>query len=486
MTKSTLGRLSWRQKPHFRRDTPGKSLPQKGLANPPSESGVTVGSAIKSKYPGADALFPDADEQDVYQADLRTRVRENFKKQQISVRAVLPFGYKPQVLPKPIDVAIGSYPTQLASQEALNRIAEAKRTDQLYQAGQIAKKYRNFRVSIINLEGKSFAMTSHLARGAYGKVHVAMAANGELIAIKSLRSVASKDAGATSRTSRTEAQREAALMQQYYDPAVRLYEDNATQKMYMTMPLALGDLNVVRAIVDCKALVRSAMRQLASQLDIMHRNGAAHLDMKGANVMVAPDGTIKVADMGKAIIAGEQTQPGTTCYTAPEIINQSLPAGTGAQADAWSMGMTLAASYAPLKDSPFDVDIDAQIYGVHLQMQDWRKSMLRSDGAFDTSRLAHDNSEFSEYFRKVYQADPEVCTFVLNHLLTPSEQRATMAEVCVFAQDLQPSASNTEQALQAMLQQQGSGKRIQGLRLALQVRLQDELTSSSVCTAPDQ
>jgi len=45
-------------------------------------------------------------------------------------------------------------------------------------------------------------------------------------------------------------------------------------------------------------VIRVYTRQLLLGLEVLHRNGIAHRDIKGANVLVANDGTIKLADFG--------------------------------------------------------------------------------------------------------------------------------------------------------------------------------------------
>lgn len=54
-----------------------------------------------------------------------------------------------------------------------------------------------------------------------------------------------------------------------------------------------------------EALVRVYTRQLLLGLEYLHRNGIAHRDVKGANILLGHDGTIKVsrlwADTGRAL-----------------------------------------------------------------------------------------------------------------------------------------------------------------------------------------
>lgn len=56
-----------------------------------------------------------------------------------------------------------------------------------------------------------------------------------------------------------------------------------------------------------EAVVRVYTRQLLLGLEVLHRNGIAHRDIKGANVLVANDGTVKLADFGASKQLGNVT-----------------------------------------------------------------------------------------------------------------------------------------------------------------------------------
>jgi len=93
--------------------------------------------------------------------------------------------------------------------------------------------------------------------------------------------------------------------------------------------------------------------QIASALEHAHDRGVVHRDLKGANVIVTPEGRAKVLDFGLALRAVESVpeaatksdlQPaanamaGTLAYLAPDILlgNPATP-----QTDIWSLGVLL-------------------------------------------------------------------------------------------------------------------------------------------------
>jgi serine/threonine protein kinase len=47
-------------------------------------------------------------------------------------------------------------------------------------------------------------------------------------------------------------------------------------------------------------IIRVYTRQILFGLEYLHRNGVAHRDIKGANILVTNDGTIKLADFGSS------------------------------------------------------------------------------------------------------------------------------------------------------------------------------------------
>lgn len=104
-----------------------------------------------------------------------------------------------------------------------------------------------------------------------------------------------------------------------------------------------GTMSVAQAV--------RCITQAAAGLQHAHENGVVHRDVKPANLLLAPDGQIKVADMGLAALDAssglEQLASsltgglvlGTIAYISPEQATESD--STDARADIYSLGSTL-------------------------------------------------------------------------------------------------------------------------------------------------
>ncbi len=90
--------------------------------------------------------------------------------------------------------------------------------------------------------------------------------------------------------------------------------------------------------------VKSYTQQLLCGLAYLHKNNVVHRDIKGANILIEKDGTIKLADFGASQeFDGEGTSEtttirGTPYFMAPEVLKLCK---YGRKGDIWAVGCTI-------------------------------------------------------------------------------------------------------------------------------------------------
>jgi serine/threonine protein kinase len=130
---------------------------------------------------------------------------------------------------------------------------------------------------------------------------------------------------------------------------VTVYEFGDHEGMpYIAMQFVAGDslekiLRSGRKLTLLETL--SITEQLCSGLGYAHQNGVVHRDVKPANLIVQPDGKVKIVDFGIARLADQATRLtktdaviGTFHYIAPERLKGEMSDG---RSDIWSVGVML-------------------------------------------------------------------------------------------------------------------------------------------------
>jgi eukaryotic-like serine/threonine-protein kinase len=114
----------------------------------------------------------------------------------------------------------------------------------------------------------------------------------------------------------------------------------------------------------------SLVVQTADALAAAHRAGLVHRDVKPANLLVTPDGTVKVTDFGiaRALESSQLTATGTVMgtaqYASPEQISG---AATTAASDVYSLGIVAYEMVAGR--SPYQADSNIGLAMAHLQTE---------------------------------------------------------------------------------------------------------------------
>eukprot|EP01062_Namystynia_karyoxenos_P073051 TRINITY_DN6984_c0_g1_i1.p1 TRINITY_DN6984_c0_g1~~TRINITY_DN6984_c0_g1_i1.p1 ORF type:complete len:1107 (+),score=138.99 TRINITY_DN6984_c0_g1_i1:123-3443(+) len=211
---------------------------------------------------------------------------------------------------------------------------------------------------------KCWRQGRQLGKGAYGTVYEGLLRNGKVIAVKCV------ELGAN-RAEEEEKQLllEIELLSSLSHPHIVQYlgadvshKDNVLHVMLEYMPG--GSLaSVVRKFGPLDLVtVRGYTLQILRGLAYLHSRGIMHRDIKGDNVLLAHNGTVKLTDFGAARqISGLQqktqqittrasgggagqamTTVGTPAWMAPEVIVASAKEEAyGMKADVWSVGCTV-------------------------------------------------------------------------------------------------------------------------------------------------
>jgi eukaryotic-like serine/threonine-protein kinase len=205
--------------------------------------------------------------------------------------------------------------------------------------------------SLASVGDGRYALGERIATGGMGEVWRATdTVLGREVAVKILRSEYADDATFRARF-QAEARNTAAL---HHPGVAQVFDfgeipDTGEQRAtaFLVMELVPGEpLSAVLAREGALAPERAAdiVAQAAAGIDVAHQRGIVHRDVKPANLLVTPDGTVKVTDFGIARagdavpLTGTGQVIGTAQYLSPEQAqgNPATPAS-----DVYSLAVVL-------------------------------------------------------------------------------------------------------------------------------------------------
>ncbi|MFI7103661.1 serine/threonine-protein kinase [Streptomyces sp. NPDC050161] len=120
------------------------------------------------------------------------------------------------------------------------------------------------------------------------------------------------------------------------------YRDRYCIVMEYVDGILLFDAMIGARPLKDRATVASIIGQLCEALREVHEHGMVHRDVKPENVMLQPDGQLRLLDLGMAVAAGEPTMEpcGTPGFRSPEQ-GEAQATGVTPLSDVFSLGCML-------------------------------------------------------------------------------------------------------------------------------------------------
>ncbi|KAL9375972.1 hypothetical protein Peur_032851 [Populus x canadensis] len=185
-----------------------------------------------------------------------------------------------------------------------------------------------------------------LGRGTFGHVYLGFnSESGEMCAMKEV-TLFSDDA--KSKESAKQLMQEISLLSRFQHPNIVQYYGSETvgDRLYIYLEYVSGG-SIYKLLQEYGQLgelvIRSYTQQILSGLAFLHSKSTVHRDIKGANILVDPNGRVKLADFGMAKHITGQSCPlsfkGSPYWMAPEVIKNSN--GCNLAVDIWSLGCTV-------------------------------------------------------------------------------------------------------------------------------------------------
>uniref|UniRef100_A0ACD5ZIF3 Uncharacterized protein n=1 Tax=Avena sativa TaxID=4498 RepID=A0ACD5ZIF3_AVESA len=185
-----------------------------------------------------------------------------------------------------------------------------------------------------------------IGRGTFGHVYVGFNSDrGEMCVMKEV-TLFSDDP--KSKESARQLGQEISLLSRLQHPNIVRYYGTETvdDKLYIYLEYVSGG-SIHKLLQEYgqfgEQAIRSYTKQILLGLAYLHAKNTVHRDIKGANILVDPNGRVKLADFGMAKhINGQQclfSLKGSPYWMAPEVIKNS--SGCNLSVDIWSLGCTV-------------------------------------------------------------------------------------------------------------------------------------------------
>ncbi|KAG5181874.1 ha-tagged protein kinase, partial [Tribonema minus] len=184
-----------------------------------------------------------------------------------------------------------------------------------------------------------------LGRGAFGVVYKArLVPSGETVAVKTI------NIDGLNENELRAVENEIMMMRHLHHPNVVHYLGMEAHPKHLNIFLEYVDGGSLRKMLEKTGPLSEPhtacnTKQILEGLRHLHTRNITHRDVKGANILVCRDGSLKLADFGAAKRMGHESVcgglKGTPHWMAPEVIRGQQMASGWFKADVWSVGCTV-------------------------------------------------------------------------------------------------------------------------------------------------
>ncbi|XP_008227651.1 PREDICTED: mitogen-activated protein kinase kinase kinase YODA [Prunus mume] len=185
-----------------------------------------------------------------------------------------------------------------------------------------------------------------LGRGTFGHVYVGFnSESGQMCAIKEVRLVSDDR---TSKECLKQLNQEINLLSRLSHPNIVQYHGSELGEDALSVYLEYVSGGSIHKLLQeygpfKEPVIQNYTRQIISGLAYLHGRNTVHRDIKGANILVGPNGEIKLADFGMAKhitnCASMLSFKGSPYWMAPEVVMNIN--GYSLAVDIWSLGCTI-------------------------------------------------------------------------------------------------------------------------------------------------
>ncbi|KAK7247580.1 hypothetical protein RIF29_42465 [Crotalaria pallida] len=185
-----------------------------------------------------------------------------------------------------------------------------------------------------------------LGRGTFGHVYLGFnSTSGQMCAIKEVRLVSDDQ---TSKECLKQLNQEINLLNQLSHPNIVQYYGSELGEEALSVYLEYVSGGSIHKLLQeygpfNEPVIQIYTKQIVSGLAYLHGRNTVHRDIKGANILVDPNGEIKLADFGMAkhinSSASMLSFKGSPHWMAPEVVMNTN--GYSLPVDIWSLGCTI-------------------------------------------------------------------------------------------------------------------------------------------------